>query len=227
MSVLLLDSQEIIKLSNTLSQQPLVQDFVKGLDIFLNRQGLGMNETVEDIIGRAVWYAYIANVTAFNVQYKENEPIDFDMEGEEEVEGVADAMVNVEDALSDLKLEFAKLMGDESDEPEMDMEPEMEETTFEEPTFEAATEETDEEEVTEEADKEELDEAAELTAVNVDHPDGSDGKSGPVGPGTNEVESNGGPVDMSKGATEKGGKTPKSDSLGVDGPADVKELKKV
>jgi len=150
-----------------------------------------------------------------------------DMEGEEEVEGVADAMVNVEDALSDLKLEFAKLMGDESDEPEMDMEPEMEETTFEEPTFEAATEETDEEEVTEEADKEELDEAAELTAVNVDHPDGSDGKSGPVGPGTNEVESNGGPVDMSKGATEKGGKTPKSDSLGVDGPADVKELKKV
>jgi|TARA_R110002074_G_scaffold22542_6_gene68689 hypothetical protein len=151
-----------------------------------------------------------------------------DMEGEEEVEGVADAMVNVEDALSDLKLEFAKLMGDESEEPEMDMEmePEMEETTLEEPTFEAATEETDEE-VTEEADKEELEEAAELTAVNVDHADGSDGKSGPVASDNNEVESNGGPVDMSKGATEKGGKTPKSDSLGVDGPADVKELKKV
>tara|TARA_B100000809_G_scaffold231557_1_gene246823 strand:+ start:158 stop:958 length:801 start_codon:yes stop_codon:yes gene_type:complete len=155
----------------------------------------------------------------------EVDAIDDELEGEEEVEGVADAMVNVEDALSDLKLEFAKLMGDdEVEEPEMDMEPEMEETTFE------ATEETDEEvseETETETETEELDEAAELTAVNVDHPDGSDGKSGPVGPGTNEVESNGGPVDMSKGATEKGGKTPKSDSLGVDGPADVKELKKV
>ena len=92
MSVLLLDSQEIIKLSNTLSQQPLVQDFVKGLDIFLNRQGLGMNETVEDIIARAVWYAYIANVTAFNVQYKENEPIDFDMEGEEDFDTLDEAI---------------------------------------------------------------------------------------------------------------------------------------
>lgn len=153
----------------------------------------------------------------------EVDAIDDELEGEEEVEGVADAMVNVEDALSDLKLEFAKLMGDdEVEEPEMDMEPEMEETTFE------STEETDEEVSEEtETETEELDEAAELTAVNVDHPDGSDGKSGPVGPGTNEVESNGGPVDMSKGATEKGGKTPKSDSLGVDGPADVKELKKV
>ena len=165
----------------------------------------------------------------------EVDAIDDELEGEEEVEGVADAMVNVEDALSDLKLEFAKLMGDEVEEPEMDIEPEMEQTTLEEPTFEAATEEATDEEATEEvtekakaeADTEELDEAAELTAVNVDHPDGSDGKSGPVGPGTNEVESNGGPVDMSKGATEKGGKTPKSDSLGVDGPADVKELKKV
>ena len=56
MSVFILDSQEIIKVSNTLSQQPLVQDFVKKLDFFKQRNE-GLTETPENFIGRAVWYA--------------------------------------------------------------------------------------------------------------------------------------------------------------------------
>ena len=34
------------------------------------------NFTSEDT-QRKIWYAYIANVTAYNVQYRENQPIDF------------------------------------------------------------------------------------------------------------------------------------------------------
>tara|TARA_R110001606_G_scaffold87940_2_gene198095 strand:+ start:488 stop:904 length:417 start_codon:yes stop_codon:yes gene_type:complete len=91
MSVFILDSQEIIKVSNTLSQQPLVQDFVKKLDFFKQRNE-GLTETPETFIGRAVWYACIANVTAFNVQYKENEPIDFDMDGDEDFDTLGEAV---------------------------------------------------------------------------------------------------------------------------------------
>ena len=91
MSVFILDSQEIIKISNTLSQQPLVQDFVKKLDFFKQRNE-GLTETPENFIGRAVWYACIANVTAFNVQYKENEPIDFDMDGDEDFDTLGEAV---------------------------------------------------------------------------------------------------------------------------------------
>jgi hypothetical protein len=97
MSVFILDSQEIIKVSNTLSQQPLVQDFVKKLDFFKQRNE-GLTETPENFIGRAVWYACIANVTAFNVQYKENEPIDFNMEGDEDFDTLGEAV----DSLSSL-----------------------------------------------------------------------------------------------------------------------------
>ena len=91
MSVFILDSQEIIKVSNTLSQQPLVQDFVKKLDFFKQRNEFTA-ESAENFIGRAVWYACIANVTAFNVQYKENEPIDFDMEGDEDFDTLGEAV---------------------------------------------------------------------------------------------------------------------------------------
>ena len=48
-------------------------------------------------------------------------------EHEEEHADIEDKLVNVEDALADLKAEFAKIMGDEApaeDEADMDMEPE-------------------------------------------------------------------------------------------------------
>jgi hypothetical protein len=91
MSVFILDSQEIIKISNTLSKQPLVQDLVAKFSFFAKRNE-GLTETPEDFIGRAVWYACIANVTAFNVQYKENEPIDFSMQGDEDFDTLGEAI---------------------------------------------------------------------------------------------------------------------------------------
>tara|TARA_S200002703_G_scaffold82315_1_gene70941 strand:- start:1228 stop:1629 length:402 start_codon:yes stop_codon:yes gene_type:complete len=35
---------------------------------------------------RAIWYAYVSNVTAFNLQYRENETIDFDFEKYENIQ---------------------------------------------------------------------------------------------------------------------------------------------
>ena len=85
MSVALLSKEEIIKTCNTLSQQPLVQDYVRLTDEFKNykAQSFGIVE-VENFIARAVWYGYVANVTAYNVQYQEKEQLDFNLEGEED-----------------------------------------------------------------------------------------------------------------------------------------------
>ena len=93
MSVLLLSREEIIKTCNTLAQQPLVQDYVRLTDEFKNykEQSFG-NVNVENFIARAVWYGYIANVTAYNVQYQENEQIDFDLEGEEDYDTLDEAI---------------------------------------------------------------------------------------------------------------------------------------
>lgn len=37
-------------------------------------------EGVNEMEQRAIWYAYVGNVTAFNLQYEENEKIDFDFD---------------------------------------------------------------------------------------------------------------------------------------------------
>lgn len=99
MSVSLLSKEEIIKTCNTLAQQPLVQDYVRLTDEFktYNEQSFG-NVNVENFIARAVWYGYIANVTAYNVQYQENEQIDFDLEGEEDYDTLNEA-INILDHL--------------------------------------------------------------------------------------------------------------------------------
>jgi hypothetical protein len=102
-----------------------------------------------------------------------------DMGGEEG--GVEDAMMSVEDALADLKAEFARLMGDmggdeEAEEmgdeegEEMDMDMDMEEPEVEEElAFEAA----------------ELSKIGKEKAIHpVAMPDATNGKAGPVGPGT-------------------------------------------
>jgi hypothetical protein len=40
-----------------------------------------MNElAINDQEERAIWYAYVANVTAYNLQYEENVEIDFDFD---------------------------------------------------------------------------------------------------------------------------------------------------
>ena len=148
--------------------------------------------------------------------------------------------MKVDDALADLKAEFAKLMGDDAEESEAEempaMEPEMEEAVAE-TTAEADAKDADEEAVEEakadDADeaKEELEEEAKLEKIGkdgavhpVDMPAGDDGKASPVGPGTKEVESNGGPVDFA-GGKEEGGKAPAPKDMGVKGPSDEVGLK--
>ena len=157
--------------------------------------------------------------------------MDFDMDGEtdaheEEHGDIEDKLVSVEDALDDLKAEFAKIMGDE---PEM--EPEMEPET-EEAFVEAKEEEADE--VTEEAESddnaEELEEAADLQKVGkdgamhpVDMPAGDDGKASPVA-GKNDM--GGKAVDMTKDSkgSDKGLSDKTAKDMGVTHPGDGAKL---
>lgn len=98
MSVSLLSEKELSELSYTLTTNKDVQEFVKTLPFFAKRNEGYLKESAEDFIGRAIWYGYIANVTAYNVQYRENQPIDFEMEETEEGIDLSDAI----DSLSHL-----------------------------------------------------------------------------------------------------------------------------
>lgn len=125
---------------------------------------------------------------------------DFDGDGEldshEEEHGeIEDKLVSVEDALQDLKAEFAKLMGDDSEEAES------------------------------EEDEEELEESVDMQAVKADMVDGTDTKNNesPVADGP-EADEHAEPVDFA-GGDEKGGDTPKSQDMNVNGPESGAELK--
>lgn len=131
------------------------------------------------------------------------EEMDFNMDGEtdeheEEHEELEDAMVSVEDALEDLKAEFAKLMGDSAGEEEAE---EME-----------VPYDTDSEE---EAEEGPLEEAAELTKIGkdgmhpADMPAGDDGKSSPTA----------GKNDMGGVATKTGEKSSAGNNKGLTGDA--------
>ena len=81
MSVLLLSEKEISKITNTLTSNDKILSTVKGLKIAEERSQF---ESPADVLARAIWYGYIANVTAFNVQYRENININFEMEETDE-----------------------------------------------------------------------------------------------------------------------------------------------
>ncbi len=130
---------------------------------------------------------------------------DEDFESDEEHGDVEDAMINVEDALNDLKAEFAKLMGDEADE-EAEEESEESEEEFDD--------------VVDESEFEELDESAELTKVGVDMPAGDDGKASPVKDAGNDMAKPH-PTDATK---EAGSKTPASTDMNVTHPGDGAKL---
>ena len=158
--------------------------------------------------------------------------MDFDGDGEEDAHeeehgDIEDKLVSVEDALSDLKAEFAKIMGDDEVEGDMEMEPEMEEAFVEAKEEEA-------EEVTEEAesddDAEELEEAADLQKVGkdgamhpVDMPAGDDGKASPTA-GKNDM--GGEAVDMTKDSkgSDKGLSDKTAKDMGVTHPGDGAKL---
>jgi hypothetical protein len=166
--------------------------------------------------------------------------MDFDGDGEmddhEEEHGeIEDKMQSVEDALTDLKAEFAKLMGDEAEEeaePEMEEEYAFESDDADEEIEESADEEADDlEEASEESEEENLEEGAELKKVGkegmhpADMPAGDDGKSSPVGPGLDDPFKGQGnndadPVNFAGGAAEKGGSTPAAKDMNVTHPGD-------
>ena len=153
-----------------------------------------------------------------------------------DAEGGADEKIeaefaSVEDALQDLKATFAEIMGDEAPADDMDggdMDAEPEEAI----AFEAKEDEDLEEAKDDDDDSDEkIDEAAELQKIGkdnaihpVDMPAGDDGKASPVGPGTDEVTKDGGPVSTDtknpapvKVATAK--------DMGVTHPGDGAKLK--
>ena len=148
--------------------------------------------------------------------------MDFDNDGEtddheEEHEDLEQKMVGVEDALADLKAEFAKIMGDGAEEePEEDSEEEVEEMTFE----------ADESE--EDDDAEDLEEAADLTKIGkdgavhpIDMPAGDDGKASPVINAGNDMAKPH-PTDNTK---EAGGKVAAPKDMGVTHPGEGADLK--
>jgi hypothetical protein len=126
-----------------------------------------------------------------------------------------EAMMNVEDALEELKAAFAELTGDDepADEaPEMDMDAEEE---VEEMAFES-----------DDADSEELEEGADMKAVSVSHTDGSDSTGSPTGPGDKTL-GNGKPIDIAGDSEETGGSAPAAKPMGVDGPQEAGEPRAV
>tara|TARA_B110000114_G_C15094923_1_gene400783 strand:+ start:165 stop:998 length:834 start_codon:yes stop_codon:yes gene_type:complete len=159
--------------------------------------------------------------------------MDMDSEGDMEPEseaGIEDAMLSVEDALADLKAEFAQLMGDDmGDEEEAGLSDELPADDF---ASDLEPEEEVEEEYAFEADEsEELEEAADLTKIGKDgmHPSempaGDDGKASPVA-SKNDM---GGKVVPTGAKSAEGSKKGLSDAtakdMGVTHPGDGASLK--
>jgi hypothetical protein len=149
--------------------------------------------------------------------------MDMGAEGDMESEaGIEDAMLSVEDALADLKAEFAQLMGDDlGDEEEAGLSDELPADDF------AADLESD----PEENDFEELEEAADLKKIGKDgmHPSdmpaGDDGKASPVA----RKNDMGGKVIPTGAKSAEGSKKGLSDAtakdMGVTHPGDGASLK--
>ncbi len=178
----------------------------------------------------------------FGEEGEDGEEGDADMGDEApagDAEKAEDAIMNVEDALSELKATFAEIMGDDAGEEgdaeadmDMDMEmPEMPEESVEQPVAEKTEEVSETDEAVEEAKDEAVEEAKDdakeeaktedldedlreytekKTADNADH---ADNKASPVGPGE---DVGGESVDMTKGGEETGRSAPSSGSMGTD-----------
>jgi len=91
MSVNLLEKQEISKIANTLAENKDVCKYVETLPFFKERNRF-IKEDAVNFIKRAVWYAYVGNVTAFNLQYQQNIAIDFDPLSEDKFDSLQDGI---------------------------------------------------------------------------------------------------------------------------------------
>ena len=127
------------------------------------------------------------------------------LEADEDGEEMEDRVVDLEDALDELKAEFEKLMGDDAGEEEMDMGPEMDMDAEEEPEMDM----DDEEEMEEEMDETFVREYTEKVA----HPSNSEEgekASGPVGSAKSKPHNGEAKPASSPGTAEKGMTPPKA-----------------
>lgn len=82
MSVSLLSELEIAKITNTLTANEDVLKFIETTELAKDRSKYSY-EDPSLTLARAIWYGYVANVTAYNLQYQRNEKINYDLEGYE------------------------------------------------------------------------------------------------------------------------------------------------
>jgi hypothetical protein len=94
MSVQLFTENEISKLTNTLTANENILSFVETTEIFQSRKTFSF-EDARETLGRAIWYGYVANRTAYNLQYQRNEQIDFDYESDDHFENSNDAIYSL------------------------------------------------------------------------------------------------------------------------------------
>lgn len=80
MSVLLFSKKQVCKIYKGLASNKDVLDIVMDSKHYedRNQDGCGFKESVEDYLGRMIWYLYVGNVTAYNLQYRENQQISFE-----------------------------------------------------------------------------------------------------------------------------------------------------
>ena len=81
MSVSLLTELEIAKITNTLTANKDVLKFVESTELAKERSKYSYEDSA-NTLARAIWYGYVANITAYNLQYKANEQINYDLESD-------------------------------------------------------------------------------------------------------------------------------------------------
>ncbi len=94
MSVNLFTEKEITKITNTLTANERVLNFVATTDVFKDRAKYSY-EDARQTLARAIWYAYVANRTAYNLQYQENEIIDYEFESDDHFKNINDAIYSL------------------------------------------------------------------------------------------------------------------------------------
>tara|TARA_R100000734_G_C3295283_1_gene86553 strand:- start:418 stop:831 length:414 start_codon:yes stop_codon:yes gene_type:complete len=76
MSVILFDRKFIENVNESLRDREDVLKFIKAQKHYKYRAEYSF-ESPKEYLGRMLWYMYVANITAYNLQYQENELIDF------------------------------------------------------------------------------------------------------------------------------------------------------
>ena len=79
MSVALITEKELNQMTNTLTSNEEILNFVETTEIFEKRSKFSYEDSRETL-ARALLHGYVANRTAFNLQYQENELINYNIE---------------------------------------------------------------------------------------------------------------------------------------------------